>query len=185
VGSTIPRKRIDILLHALAEVRRRRGTVSLLRAGGVMTAEQRGLAAALDLTDAVVELPPLATRELAALYRRAVLTLLPSDYEGFGLPVVESMASGTPVLASRVPALLEVGGATAAYAEPGEYALWAEAIDRLLDEREREPGWWAYRREEGRRHAAGFSWLDYARGLADVYRGVAAHAWRTEHAAAT
>jgi glycosyltransferase involved in cell wall biosynthesis len=176
VGSTIPRKRIDVLLRAVAEVRRRRASVSLLRAGGTLTVQQRRLAASLGLMEAVVELPPLTPRMLAALYRRAVITLLPSDYEGFGLPVIESMASGTPVLASRVPALVEVGGGAAAYVEPGDPASWAQAIDRLLDEREHEPGWWAHRREQGRRHAAGFSWEAYGRIMADVYRGIAAQA---------
>ncbi|MBI2223055.1 MAG: glycosyltransferase family 4 protein [Acidobacteria bacterium] len=176
VGSTIPRKRIDVLLRTIALVRARRGTVSLLRAGGAMTAEQRRLAVELGIADAVVELPSLGIRELAALYRRAVLTLLPSDYEGFGLPVIESLASGTPVLASRIPALVEVGGGVAAYAEPGQPALWAECVERLLHEREVEPGWWAYRREQGRHHAAAFTWDAYAHEMAGVYRAVAARA---------
>ncbi len=176
VGSTIPRKRIDVLLRTIALVRARRGTVSLLRAGGTMTAEQRRLAVELGIADAVVELPSLAIRELAALYRRAVLTLLPSDYEGFGLPVIESLASGTPVLASRIPALVEVGGGAAAYAEPGQPASWAECVERLLHERDVEPGWWAYRREQGRRHAAAFTWDAYAHEMAGVYRAVAGRA---------
>jgi glycosyltransferase involved in cell wall biosynthesis len=176
VGSTIPRKRIDVLLKMLAEVRRRRPSVSLLRAGGLMTGEQRELAAALGVSDAIVELPPLSPRALAAVYRRAVLTVLPSDYEGFGLPVIESMASGTPVLASSLPALAEVGGTRTAYVPPGDGVGWAEAVNRLLDEREQEPGWWAHRREQGRRHAAAFTWQAYARAMNEVYRAVAAQA---------
>jgi glycosyltransferase involved in cell wall biosynthesis len=176
VGSTIARKRIDVLIEAFAVARRRRPSLTLLRAGGPLTEEQRGLAARLGVTDAIVDLPVLTPRALAALYRRAIITLLPSDLEGFGLPVIESLASGTPVLASRIGALVEVGGSAVAYAEPGKAASWSEAIDRLLAEREQEPGWWAYRREQGRRHAAAFSWFEHARGVGEVYRRVAAQA---------
>lgn len=174
VGSTIPRKRIDLLIQAFAEARRRRPSLSLLRAGGRLTGDQRALASALGVSDAIVELPPLEFRDLAALYRRAALTLLPSDYEGFGLPVIESMASGTPVLASRLPAITEVGGRFAAYAAPGDPAAWGQAISMLLDERDQEPGWWGHRREQGRRHAAGFTWDAHACAMRDVYRAVTA-----------
>ncbi len=176
VGSTITRKRIDVLLRAFAEVRRRRRSVRLLRAGGPLTAEQRALAGQLGVADAIVEFPMLPPAALAALYRRATVTLLPSDLEGFGLPLVESLASGTPVVASRIAALAEIGGSVTAYAEPGDRASWSEAIERLLVEREEEPGWWAYRREQGRRHAATFTWGAYAQELAGVYRAVAARA---------
>ena len=65
-------------------------------------------------------MPLLDRDELADLYRRAALVLLPSDREGFGLPVVEAMACGTPVVASDIPALREIGGDAAAYCAPGD-----------------------------------------------------------------
>lgn len=170
VGSTIPRKRIDVLLRAIAGVRRDRPSVRLLRVGGALTADQQRLARELQLKDAIVEVPPLAPALLSALYRRAALTLLPSDREGFGLPLAESLACGTPVAASRIPSLVEVGADLVAYAPAGDAEAFAAAVRGLLDERDREPGWWDYRREEGRRRARSFQWTDYASDMADLYR---------------
>ena len=170
VGSTIPRKRVDVLLRAVAEVRRDRPSVRVLRVGGTLTDDQRRLARELGLSGAIVDVPPLASAMLAALYRRAVLTLLPSEREGFGLPVVESLACGTPVAASRLPSIVEVGADLVAYAPAGDPAAFASAIRNLLDERDHEPGWWSYRREEGRRRAQSFRWTDHAADMADLYR---------------
>ncbi len=84
--------------------------------------------------DALVQLPFLERPQLAALYRRASVVVLPSDREGFGLPVVEAMACGTPVIASDIPALREVGGAAALYCPPGDVGQWAETLAQLQRE---------------------------------------------------
>ncbi len=98
--------------------------------------------------------------ELAALYRGAAALVLPSRYEGFGLPVLEAMACGTPVVANPDPALKEVAGDAALYAEPGELP---EAIRRAIDERGRLVA-------AGFARAAGFSWDETARLTLDAYR---------------
>ena len=69
----------------------------------------------LGLTDAIVVLPMLDRATLAAVYRRSALLLMPSEREGFGLPVLEALACGTPVVASDIEALREVGGFAASY----------------------------------------------------------------------
>ena len=92
VGSTIPRKRIDVLLDVVAAVRRARPDVRLTRVGGPFTAEQRVHARELGVLDAITILPFVDRATLAAVYRRSALTLMTSDREGFGLPVVESLA---------------------------------------------------------------------------------------------
>jgi glycosyltransferase involved in cell wall biosynthesis len=99
--------------------------------------------------------------ELAELYRRAGALILPSRYEGFGVPVLEAMASGTPVVLSDDEALREVAG------EAGVYGELADAVRRALADRER------YARA-GLERAAQFTWEESARRTADVYRQVLA-----------
>ena len=88
--------------------------------------------------------------ELAELYRGAAALVLPSRYEGFGIPVVEAMASGTPVVLSGDAALREVAGDAASYAEDGDYG---RAFERALADRGRfaRRGWSALAGTPGRR----------------------------------
>jgi alpha-1,3-rhamnosyl/mannosyltransferase len=102
------------------------------------------------------------------LYRRARALVFPSKYEGFGLPVIESMALGTPVICSPVSSLKEVGGAAALFAElnPGSYLA---AMRRILAEP-------ALRQElvgKGRQWATNFSWDRCAAETAEIYRSAA------------
>lgn len=102
------------------------------------------------------------TAELAELYRGAAALILPSRFEGFGMPVLEAMASGTPVVLSGDPALREVAGDAAVVAEDGDYA---GALRRALDERDRLVG-------AGLERAASFSWRETAERTVAVYRSL-------------
>jgi glycosyltransferase involved in cell wall biosynthesis len=99
---------------------------------------------------------------LAGLYRGAAALLLPSRYEGFGLPVLEAMACGTPVVVAPEPALQEVAGDAAVYAEPEEFAA---GVERALAERDRLVA-------AGLERAKAFTWAETARRTAAVYREV-------------
>src|SRR5262249_25104198 len=90
VGSAIPRKRIDVLLNVFAGLKQQFPGARLLRVGGKFTNAQTRLQRELGIAESVVELPQLNRRTLAAVYRRAALLLLPSEREGFGLPVLEA-----------------------------------------------------------------------------------------------
>jgi alpha-1,3-rhamnosyl/mannosyltransferase len=105
----------------------------------------------------------VSKQELAALYRGASCLVVPSRYEGFGLPVIEAMASGTPVVATAAGALPEVAGDAAILVEPGDAEELAEGIERALAERER-------LRAAGLERARSFSWAETARRTLDVYR---------------
>jgi glycosyltransferase involved in cell wall biosynthesis len=106
----------------------------------------------------------VAPEELARLYRGAAALVLPSRFEGFGLPVLEAMASGTPVVAADEPALREVGSDAVVYAEDGDFAA---AVARALADRGRLVA-------AGLERAKAFSWTETARRTAEVYRQVLA-----------
>jgi glycosyltransferase involved in cell wall biosynthesis len=170
VGSTIPRKRIDLLLRVFAALRKEFPGARLVRVGGPLTAPQERLIDELGLAGAVVHLPYLGREVLAAVYRRAAVVLQPSEREGFGLPVIEALACGTPVVASCLPVLREVGGEVALYCPVGDVASWTEAITKLLVEKDQEPQRWGERRAAAIAQAALFSWTEYARKMVSVYR---------------
>ncbi|HZS23593.1 MAG TPA: glycosyltransferase family 1 protein [Gaiellaceae bacterium] len=102
--------------------------------------------------------------ELVRLVQEAAALVFPTRHEGFGLPVAEAMAAGTPVVATPDPAVREVGGDAVAYAEPSEFAA---ALQRVLAEPDR---WSRAGLERARVH----SWERTARLTADVYRDVLA-----------
>jgi alpha-1,3-rhamnosyl/mannosyltransferase len=103
-------------------------------------------------------------KELAVLYRGAACVLMPSRFEGFGLPVLEAMASGTPVVAAPDPALKEVAGEAAVFADPERLA---EGVRQALAERDRLVS-------AGLERAREFSWDETARRTVDVYLEVLA-----------
>ena len=174
VGSTIARKRIDVLLRVFDSLRSAHRQLRLVRVGGPFTASQQALVRELGLGDAVVVLPALDRSTLASVYRRSALLLMPSEREGFGLPVLEALACGTPVVASDVAALREVGGYAVIYCPLDDIEAWHRTVTRLLDERGQHPAQWTLRREAGIRRAAAFSWSRYASDVAAIYAKIAA-----------
>jgi glycosyltransferase involved in cell wall biosynthesis len=168
VGSSVPRKGIEFLLHIVAAVRGAVPGVRLIKAGGALTGAQHDLAAALGLEPAITEVPELEVDRVAALYRRASVVLVPSAREGFGLPVIEALACGTPVVATDLPVLREVGGAAARYAPFGEIGAWRKTIVEILQE-DRDPAA-GERRRAGCVQAGKFSWDSHGEAMARLYR---------------
>jgi glycosyltransferase involved in cell wall biosynthesis len=170
VGTLEPGKNRDALLRAL----------SLLRARGLphalVVVGQRGwggetlaaLAHRLGVDDAVVFTGYLPDADLPLVYNLAEAFVFPSWREGFGLPPLEALACGTPVVASDRPALPEVLGDAALYAPPDRPDAIADALERVLtDDRLREG-----LRSRGLRRAATYSWQRAARETLAVYRSV-------------
>jgi glycosyltransferase involved in cell wall biosynthesis len=170
VGSTVKRKRIDSLLATCAALVPFAPNLRLVRVGGPFSAEQQQMVDTLGLTERVSVIGFVNERTLAALYRRAALALLPSEREGFGLPLLEAMACGTPVLASDLPVLREVGADAAQYCPVGHVDAWVRAATALLDERRRHPLRWDARRQIGIDRARRFSWPQFASGMSDIYQ---------------
>jgi len=127
-------------------------------------------AGALSLFDRV-RLPGFLPRaDLIALYRGASALVYPSFTEGFGLPVMEAMRCGTPVVASTAEALRETGGDACLYAPATDPEAIATAVASILEDASR-----AERLSRaGRERAAGFTWEETARRTLSVYREVAA-----------
>jgi glycosyltransferase involved in cell wall biosynthesis len=171
VGSTIRRKRIQDVLGIFAKLRARLPRLRLLRVGGVFTSEQQRLVRELGLQNSIDVFPHIDAAQLASVYRRARVLIQPSESEGFGLPVAEAMACGTPVIASDIPALREVGGNAAEYCPVGDIDAWSSRAFELLGEN-------SDRREVRSRacveQAAQFSWSRYASRMAGLYREVLA-----------
>jgi glycosyltransferase involved in cell wall biosynthesis len=170
VGSTQPRKRIDLLLRIFAAVRANYPGARLIRVSGGLTTQNRALAEQLGVSDAITILPFLERRILAAAYRRADVLVLPSDAEGFGLPIIEALACGVPVIASDLPVLREVGGNAVRYCAVGDVDAWSSAIVEVI--RERDAGGRAHleRRAHATAQASRFSWSANAEGAAHAYR---------------
>ena len=172
VGSTIERKRIDVLLQVFAALGKEFPRVRLIRVGGDFTSGQMRLAEQLGIARSIIVLPHLDRDVLAAVYRRAAVVLQPSEREGFGLPVIEALACGTPVVASDLPVLREVGGPAVAYCPVNDLPSWTKTVSEMLVEKSQQPQSWKARRQAGITQAAKFSWAEHASRMVSVYQEV-------------
>ena len=174
VGSNISRKRIDVLLGTFAGVLKVHPRARLVKVGGALTAEQGGMAEALGVAGSIAVLPPFSPTSsrdrslLAAVYRRSTIVLQPSEAEGFGLPVAEAMACGSPVLASDLAVLREVAGESAIYRPVGDVDGWVEAALAMIAGRGSDE--MRSRRVIGLGRASRYGWKIHAEELARVYR---------------
>lgn len=165
VGSLEPRKGHELLLRAVAHGGLE--DVRLVFAGPeVGRAEEiRSLAADLGVADQLVVLGPVDDSLLAGLFRDSTVFCLPSYGEGFGLPVLEAMSFGTPVVASDLPALREVAGNAALFVAPGDSDSLADGLRRVLrDEPLRER-----LGRQGRERSALFTWDATAQATVTAY----------------
>lgn len=169
VGGLSPHKRVAELVRAFGVLAQERGfeDLSLVLAGpdarDGFSADRSGVAAALQQLGAdaerVVKTGFVSDETLAALYRQAACVVLPSATEGFGLPALEAMASGTPLIVARNPALAEVCGQAAEFVD--DIARLSESLRHVLvdEHRRREL------RSAGLEQARRFSWDESAQRL--------------------
>lgn len=169
VGEWSPRKNLLRLLQAFAAIRTWYAGKLVLAGGGRWS--QRPLQRAirqLNLVDRVVLAGFVPDEDLPALYSCADLFVFPSLYEGFGLPVLEAMACGCPVVASRVAAIPEVANGAAILVDPYDVPGLARAMRELVQDRSRQ----AQLRQEGFRRAQVLSWTNTARLLERIFQEV-------------
>ncbi|MBV9329076.1 MAG: glycosyltransferase family 4 protein [Chloroflexi bacterium] len=167
VGTLEPRKNVPVLLEAFVQVRRQLDA-QLLVVGGRGWLDEPIFAAHArsGLGGAVRFLGTLDQDDLAALYSRAGVFVLPSVYEGFGLPVLEAMACGAPVVCSNAGPLPEVAGDAALLLPPEDAGKWAQVIVSVLADARQADGL----RQKGFARAATFSWERAALATREVYR---------------
>jgi glycosyltransferase involved in cell wall biosynthesis len=170
VGTIEPRKNLTALVAAFEDIlRSTRHSPQLVISGkeGWLNEELHSRIAKSDVEKHLRFTGYLTDEELRALYSSCRVFVYPSLYEGFGLPPLEAMACGAPVIASRIPSIVEAVGPDAALlVSPTDHQALAASIVRLLeDESER-------RRLSltGRERAGLFSWEKTARATLDVYR---------------
>ncbi|HKZ00814.1 MAG TPA: glycosyltransferase family 1 protein [Pyrinomonadaceae bacterium] len=169
VGHTRFYKNIPALFHVLAILTQSLGyDVKLLKVGEAFTAEQEKLADDLGIRDRIVHLGMVADDLLPDVYRSADLLLFPSWYEGFGLPVLEAMASGVPVVASNRGSLPEVVGDAGVLVDPEDHETMAKSVAMILDD----AGFREKLRQAGLERARLFTWEKTAKQTLEVYRKV-------------
>ncbi|MEA3247756.1 MAG: glycosyltransferase family 1 protein, partial [Gemmatimonadota bacterium] len=159
VGGADPRKRLDVLGAAMGEAARRVSGLSWVHAGPAVGAEAIAGAAACRMVGEVHD------ADLGALYRGALALAYPSVYEGFGLPLLEAMQAGTPVIAAHAAALPEVGRDAVIWTHPGDVLSLAHAIEAVATN----PVFRGRLSERGRGQAARFSWERAARQTLEAF----------------
>ncbi len=165
VGTLEPRKNLLGLLAAWRELRRRLPDAPPLVLVGGFGWRSETYRAAVERAEAegwLLRFGYISHGELLALYRGASVVVLPSFYEGFGLPAVEAMGTATPLVLSDIPVLREVGGDAALYAPPERPDLLADRLAQVLGR----PEVAASLAERGRRRAGRFTWQRAAREVA-------------------
>lgn len=131
--------------------------------------ELNGLIDELQIGDSVLKLGFVPTKDLVKIYNLAAVYVQPSFYEGFGLPVLEAMACGTPVVCANTSSLPEIGGGAAVYIDPYKVDDIARGISEVLHYNDT---YHCRKVEEGLRQAGKFSWEKTARETIRVYEKV-------------
>jgi len=169
VGTLQPRKNLPTLLQAYAQFKRQSNTGHKLVLGGAAGWFYEPVHAAVEelgLEADVIFAGFIPDDELPLWYNAADVFVYPSLYEGFGLPPLEAMACGTPVIASDASSLPEVVGDAALLVDPHKPEEWGEALSLLCGD----ANLGCELASRGRERAQGFSWTRMARETISVYR---------------
>jgi glycosyltransferase involved in cell wall biosynthesis len=161
VGVPDRRKNLKTGIAAVRSLRERGTTINLVIVSDALPA--------LDRSDWIHPVPNAADTELVWLFSHAVAVVVPSLHEGFGLPVLEALAAGTPVVASDLPALCEVGGDAVRYAPPGDVEAFSVHLAAIVADPAGERSRLAVATEAARRQ----TWAVTARETVAAYRRIA------------
>ncbi|MBI2743048.1 MAG: glycosyltransferase family 4 protein [Chlamydiales bacterium] len=167
VGNLKPHKNVQGLIKAFEHLQKRgfsdHALVIVGKKAGLRTAEH-----AFFSNPQVLFLENIEDKELPLVYRRAALTVLPSFYEGFGLPPLEAMGCGCPVVVSRAASLPEVCGPAAEYVDPYDPLDIARGVEKVL----RDPALQSDLKQKGFERASQFSWKRAAERHLQIFEEV-------------
>jgi len=169
VGTEDTRKDLGTLVRALAQVHREMPEVALLKVGRAHDEEERQslveLAATLGVLEAIHFLGDVPEEDLPQLYNLAELYVTPSPYEGFGFPLLEAMACGTPVVYANAGSLPEIAGDAGVAVAPSHPDSLAEGVLSVLRQRDKQSAL----RAAGRERAVGFTWAASTESMLAAY----------------
>ncbi len=173
VGNLKPHKNVVTLLRAFANLHAQNRVAHALVIIGDDVRWKRTIVeecGRLGISDKVLILPQVSQSILPKIYAAAELLVMPSKVEGFGLPVLEAMACGTPVVCSKAASLPEVAGDAAAYFDPASPDDLAGTVAKLIDSSDLR----AWLRTKGLERAKLFSWQEFIRKHVELYRRILA-----------
>jgi glycosyltransferase involved in cell wall biosynthesis len=166
VGRRANHKNFMILLAAYSRWAAR-GDIDLVVVGESWSESEQHLLKKNDMLDGIRLISNVDDKELASIYSRALALVYPSLYEGFGLPLLEAMACGCPVVASCIPSNVEVAGDFAIYFEAEDVDALIAALDQAI-----ENGRSAQRVQQGLQHVKTYSWDRAAQQTLAIYREI-------------
>jgi glycosyltransferase involved in cell wall biosynthesis len=174
IGTIEPRKNVAALIKAYAAWRRRAGQAPKLIIGGGKGwyyGQVFALVESLGLRDDVIFPGYLPQADLPMWYNAATIFVYPSLFEGFGLPVLEAMACGTPVITSKASSLPEVAGEAGMLVDPTDVDNLSYALERVFNDLTLRDSM----RQKGLAQSAKFSWHKAATETLEVYQRTLAH----------
>lgn len=170
IGNRLSYKNLDRLLSAFAKLAASRREVKLCLVGAPFTDSEKKYLNDLGIADRVAQIDYTSDNHLAKLYRCSIALVYPSLYEGFGIPPLEAMACGAPVIAANSASLPEVVGDAGVLFDPFSENELLEAMFEMLDNESTRKRFI----EKGRKRSRAFSWQKTVDATVDIYRSLQA-----------
>jgi glycosyltransferase involved in cell wall biosynthesis len=172
VGSEQPRKNVDVLIKAFYQLKKRFNDVKLIKVGRSQLTRERSnikkIVREMSLQSDVVMLDYVVENDMPKIYNIADVLVFPSLYEGFGLPVLEAMACGTPVITSNTTSIPEVVGDAGIMLDPNDIKGFENAMYEVLTNNEIRQEM----REKGLKRTKMFTWERCAKETLTIYEKI-------------
>ncbi|MBI4141752.1 glycosyltransferase family 4 protein, partial [Candidatus Woesearchaeota archaeon] len=168
VGTIEPRKNLTRLVEAFLHVKKKGLKLVIVGEKGWKNEDFYKMIEELDLKENVLFTGYVPDKDLVQFYRAAEMFVYPSIYEGFGIPVIEAMACGCPVITSNISSLKEIANGAAVLVNPSHTKEIAKAIETVLKNKALQ----AHLAHIGQLRAQKFTWEKTAKKTLDVYRSV-------------